>query len=95
MAFCMEFHWGDSMGAGVYYNKELYATYGLEVPETWEEFIGNLEVLKNAGVDGMGVSLNELVSSQLPFLADNYQVMYENPDYARKFTSRRYKFCGF
>lgn len=78
---------GDSMGAGVYYNKELYATYGLEVPETWEEFIGNLEVLKNAGVDGMGISLNELVSSQLPFLADNYQVMYENPDYARKFTS--------
>ncbi|WP_035616522.1 extracellular solute-binding protein [Eisenbergiella tayi] len=34
----------------------------------------------------MGISLSELVSSQLPFLADNYQVMYENPDFAQEFT---------
>lgn len=77
---------GDSTGAGVFYNKELYRTYGLSEPETWEEFLGNLQALKNAGLDGMGISLNELVSSQLPFLADNYQVMYRNPDFAREFT---------
>lgn len=76
----------DSMSAGVFYNKELYEAYGLEVPETWEEFRKNLEVLQHAGVDGMGISLSELVSSQLPFLADNYQVIYENPDFAQEFT---------
>ena len=76
----------DSMSAGVFYNKELYEAYGLELPETWEEFRKNLEVLQHAGVDGMGISLSELVSSQLPFLADNYQVIYENPDFAQEFT---------
>lgn len=83
----------DGMGAGVYYNKELYQEYGLEVPETWEEFKGNLEVLQNAGVDAMGIALNELVSSQLPFLADNYQVMYDNPDFAREFTAGKTGFA--
>lgn len=85
---------GDSMGAGVFYNKELYQSYGLREPETWEEFMGNLQTLKNAGVDGMGISLNELVSSQLPFLADNYQVMYDNPDFAREFTLGNISFAG-
>ena len=85
---------GDSMGAGVFYNKELYRRYGLEEPDTWEGFLGNLQALENAGMDGMGISLNELVSSQLPFLADNYQVMYDNPDFAREFTLGNISFAG-
>lgn len=84
----------DSMGAGVYYNKELYAANGLKVPVTWEEFKENMEVLQNAGVTGMGIALSELVSTQLPFLADNYQVMYNNPDFAEEFTTGNTSFAG-
>lgn len=52
----------DSMGAGVFYNKELYDKYGL------------------------GIALSDLVSSQLPFLADNYRLIYREPDFAQRFT---------
>ncbi|SIQ57243.1 carbohydrate ABC transporter substrate-binding protein, CUT1 family [Alkalispirochaeta americana] len=35
---------------GVYYRKDIFAEHGLEVPETWDEFIALGEVLKNQGI---------------------------------------------
>lgn len=83
----------DSMGAGVYYNKVIYDKYGLEVPETWEGFLSNLETLKNEGVTGIGIALKDVVYSQFPFLGDNYQVMHDEPDFAREFTAGNRKFA--
>lgn len=83
----------DSMGAGVFYNKELYEEYNLEVPETWEEFQTNLNTLKEAGVTGIGTALKDVVYSQLPFLADNYQVMHDEPEFAEEFTAGNKKFA--
>jgi|GEM_PF-6810168 len=34
---------------GVYYNKDMFNEYDLEVPETWDEFIDVLDALKNNG----------------------------------------------
>ena len=34
----------------VFYNKALYKELGLSVPETWEQFIGNLQAMKKAGI---------------------------------------------
>ena len=35
---------GDyAMGSGFFYNKKVYAKYGLNVPMTWSEFISNCE----------------------------------------------------
>ncbi|WP_370319577.1 ABC transporter substrate-binding protein [Oricola sp.] len=36
---------------GIYYNKTAYEQAGVEVPETWEEFIANCEKFKAAGID--------------------------------------------
>jgi raffinose/stachyose/melibiose transport system substrate-binding protein len=36
--------------APVYYNKDIYAKYKLEVPETMEEFESNMKVLKDNGI---------------------------------------------
>lgn len=47
----------DSMGAGVFYNKELYEKYGLEVPLTWKEWKQNMEVLQDEGIAGLGIGL--------------------------------------
>ena len=33
----------------IYYNKAIYAELGLKVPETWDEFLANLEAVKAAG----------------------------------------------
>jgi len=36
---------------GIYYNKTAYEQAGVEVPETWDEFIANCEKFKAAGID--------------------------------------------
>lgn len=83
----------DSMGAGVYYNKELYKEHNLKVPKTWEEFQSNLKVLNDAGITGIGTALKDVVYAQLPFLADNYQIMKNEPEFAKEFTAGNVKFA--
>ncbi|MEQ7128490.1 extracellular solute-binding protein [Actinopolymorpha sp. B11F2] len=34
----------------IYYNKQVYADLGLSVPTTWDEFLGNAEKIKKAGI---------------------------------------------
>jgi multiple sugar transport system substrate-binding protein len=36
---------------GIYYNKEAYAAAGVEVPATYDEFVANCAVFKEAGID--------------------------------------------
>jgi multiple sugar transport system substrate-binding protein len=36
---------------GIYYNKDAYEQVGVEVPETWDEFIENCAAFKEAGID--------------------------------------------
>lgn len=33
----------------IYYNKDMYSELGLKIPETWDEFLANLEIIKSAG----------------------------------------------
>lgn len=35
---------------GIYYNKDVYEQVGVEVPETWDEFIANCEKFQEAGI---------------------------------------------
>lgn len=39
------------MAASVIYNRDIFAQYGLEVPETWDELIAVCDTLKDNGVD--------------------------------------------
>ncbi len=36
---------------GIYFNKDVYAQVGAEVPTTWDQFIANCELFKAAGID--------------------------------------------
>ena len=36
---------------GIYYNKDVYKQVGAEVPATWDEFIANCALFKEAGID--------------------------------------------
>ena len=36
---------------GIYYNKDVYAQVGAEVPATWDDFIANCAKFKEAGID--------------------------------------------
>lgn len=84
---------GSSSGGGVMYNKDIYEKYDLEVPETWDEFIANLDVLKEAGETALIGSFADAWTAQVPFLADNYQVLHDDPDFAEGFTAGEKKFA--
>lgn len=40
---------------GVYYNQEIFEENGLEIPETWEEFVKICEALKEKGITPVGI----------------------------------------
>lgn len=84
---------GSSSGGGVMYNKDIYEEYNLEVPETWDEFIANLDVLKAAGETALIGSFADAWTAQVPFLADNYQVLHDDPTFAEDFTAGEKKFA--
>ncbi len=56
----------------VFYNKALYKELGLSVPETWEQFIGNLQAMKKAGIQPLanggkdGWTLEVMMGSMCP-----------------------------
>lgn len=70
-----------SQSGAVLYNKELYAQYNLEVPETWEEFLANCEVLEEAGVTSVLGSFADSWTCQVPLLGDNANVLAQAPDF--------------
>lgn len=40
---------------GVYYNKQIFADNGIEIPKTWDEFVAVCEKLKEAGITPLGI----------------------------------------
>lgn len=40
---------------GVYYNKQIFDEYGIEIPTTWDEFVDVCETLTEAGVTAVGM----------------------------------------
>jgi len=84
---------GSSSGGGVMYNKDVYEKYDLEVPKTWSEFIANMDILKEAGEVALIGSFADPWTAQVPFLADNYQVMHNDPNFATEFTAGEKKFA--
>lgn len=48
----------DAWIGGVYYNKDIYAKYGLNEPENWDEFVNNCQVLLDAGIKPLAVAAN-------------------------------------
>ncbi|MDX8364552.1 ABC transporter substrate-binding protein [Cytobacillus sp. IB215665] len=41
---------GTTAFSGLYYNKDIFAEHGLEVPTTWDEFVNVLDTLQDNGV---------------------------------------------
>ena len=75
--------------AGVFYNKKVYEDMGLEIPETWEEFLANCEKIKTGSeIDPCASPYNTPSGVQILFLAQYYYVQNENPDFAKQYTAK-------
>lgn len=44
---------------GVFYNKDIFEQYGVEIPTTWDEFLDVIQTFKDAGVTPMGVGAKD------------------------------------
>ncbi len=75
----------SSQAGAILYSKDLYKKYGLEVPKTWDEFILNCDVLYEAGETAIVGTFADSWTSQVPFLADNYNIVSQNPEFVEQF----------
>jgi len=72
----------STQAGAILYNKEMYAKYNLTVPKTWDEFIANCQVLKDAGETALIGAFADSWTSQVAFLGDNYNVTAAAPTFA-------------
>ena len=76
---------------GWLYNKKVYAELGLSVPKTWGELMANNEKIKQAGKTAVIATYKDTWTSQVIFLADNYNVLAEDPNFADDYTANKAK----
>jgi len=81
---------GNAVGGGVLYNIPAYEELGLEVPTTWDAFMANNQAILDAGdaapvIQSYGP--DSTWTSQLFVLADNYNVLAADPDFAEAYTA--------
>lgn len=82
---------GSFNAGGWLYNKKVYQELGLSVPKTWDELIANNEKIKAAGKTAVVGTYKDTWTSQVIMLADNYNVLAENPSFPDDFTENKAK----
>ncbi|NUQ88501.1 MAG: carbohydrate ABC transporter substrate-binding protein, partial [Glycomyces artemisiae] len=81
---------GHAVGGGVLYDLAAYEELGLEVPTTWDEFMANNQAILDAGGRAPVIQTYGTESawtSQLFILADYYNVLAAEPDWAEAYTA--------
>ncbi|SFP36341.1 ABC transporter substrate-binding protein [Salibacterium halotolerans] len=78
---------------GWLYNKTIYEELGLEIPETWDELMENMQAVKDAGYTAAVGAFDEISRTQIPVLADYYNVQKLAPDFAEEYTAGDAKFA--
>ena len=84
---------GTAMGGGIMYNIPIYEELGLSVPLTWDEFMENNRIIKEAGYDPVIQTYGDDWSAQLLVLADFHNVAVQEPDWAELYTNNQAKFA--
>lgn len=79
-------------GAVIYYKPD-YEELGLEVPDTWDEFLENCKALKEAGKTPVYFTGGETWATQVLFLGDYYNIEAENPTFAEDYTNGTAKYA--
>jgi raffinose/stachyose/melibiose transport system substrate-binding protein len=85
--------WGSTFDGGVLYNKKVYEQLGLEVPDTWDDFISNSQAIKAAGIIPVLQSYGDTWTSQLFVLADFANVAAADENWADDYTTNKAKYA--
>lgn len=83
---------GTSSAGGVVYNKRVYEELGLEVPQTWGEFMANNAAIAEAGITPVVQTFGDSHTSQYFVLSDFANVAAADPDWAEEYTAHNRSF---
>src|SRR5699024_2776474 len=78
---------GTTFAGGIVYNQAIYDELGLEVPESWDDFMANNEKISAAGYDPVIQTYGTTWTSQLFVLGDFANVAAADPDWAEGYTA--------
>lgn len=84
----------STQSGAVVYNLAMYEEYNLEVPQNWEEFIANCQVLKDAGEAAVIGTFGDSWTSQVLFLGDYYNVLAGAPNFPQEFEAGTAKYAS-
>ena len=76
---------GTFMAGAIIYCIAMYEAHGLEVPNTWDEFMENIRVLDAAGETAIIGTYADAWTSQVMWLGDAYNLFQAEPDFAVDF----------
>ncbi len=83
----------SSQAEAIMYSKPLYKKYNLEVPKTWEEFLKNCDVLKEAGETAILAAFGDAWTAQIPFLGDAYNLINSDSSFPQQFDAGKAKWA--
>jgi raffinose/stachyose/melibiose transport system substrate-binding protein len=86
--------YGTVQGGAVLYHIPTYEKLGLEIPQTWDEFMKNNDEVKKAGIAPVIQSYGETWTSQLFVLGDYHNVEAQVPDFAAQYTAGKMKYAN-
>ena len=85
---------GSGQAGAVLYNKAIYDELGLELPQTWEEFMANNAVIAEQTEAAPVIqTYGETWTSQLFVLGDFHNVLQANPGFAEEYTAGEIKYA--
>lgn len=85
--------WGATFAGGMLYNKVVYEELGLEVPETWDEFMANNEAIAATDTTPIIQTYGDTWTAQIFVLADFANIAAEDPDWAEEYTAGNRKYA--
>ncbi|RZS91141.1 carbohydrate ABC transporter substrate-binding protein (CUT1 family) [Motilibacter rhizosphaerae] len=85
--------WGPAFGGGILYNIPVYKKLGLQIPQTWAQFMANSAKIKAAGIAPVIQTYGDTWTSQLIVLGDYHNVEATTPDWATKYSNGQIKYA--
>ncbi|PHV70253.1 hypothetical protein CS063_11330 [Sporanaerobium hydrogeniformans] len=85
--------YSSSQAGAILYSKPLYEELGLKVPNTWDEFIANCDVIKAAGKTAIVGTFADSWTAQVLYLGDHYNVLAGDPTFPEKFEAGEAKYA--
>ena len=83
----------SSQAGAIIYNQEKYKEYNLEIPLTWDDFLANCEVLKQAGETAIISASADSWTTQVTYLGDHYNVRANEPNFVKEFQAGEAKYA--